>query len=324
MRGREDATGGWGRLPDPSPSSPLRRLAAALGRRSPRLVPILCPLLAPLLPLLLAAGPVGLLRPAPLEGQLRRDPAVPHAAGVERGELLLGAGAAAAWDGSFPLSGLRGDLIDPAVLTLSYAFAPGALLRVQGEARRILDVDDRGPSRVELDPDVEDGTTTDVGDFRVEALARLLGGARGLSGGLRLAVELPNSDERKGIGTNTTDFEARLFGSWGGAGLRATADLGIGILEAPLDRFEQNDVVVYGAEFLYRPRDGTFGLAAGVRGRESTRGIVPPGTEDEGEARAGGELHAGPWTVDAGVSVGYAGTTPDLEIRAGLARHIRP
>lgn len=261
--------------------------------------------------------------PPTVEAQLRRDPAVQPVAEAARGELLAGVGVSYAADAGFPLSGLAGDVAAPAGLTLAYAPAAGVVLEVRGDLHRILSIEERGTSHVPLDEDVDDGTTADRGDFRVGVLARLAGRREGASAGLRLEVRLPNSDEGKGIGTNTTDFRAGILGSWGGGPWRLTGDVGVAILEAPLESFEQNDVLAYSGELLYRSRGGPLRLALSVDGRASTRDVVPVGTGDLGEARAGAELLAGAWRVDGAFSVGYAGSSPAWGLTAGVARVFR-
>lgn len=248
---------------------------------------------------------------------------MPHASGDPADRLLVGVGTALGWDAEFPLSGLEGRVFTPARLTVAYAFAPGAVFRVEGEAVRVADVDREAPSRVPLDESIEDGHTHDAGDIRLSTLFRVVGGAEGLSGGLDLSVKLPSSNESRGIGLNTTDFFGSVYGSWGSDGLRATAELGVGVLEAPLESFVQNDVLVYGGELLYRPGDGPLGLALGVSGRENTRGVVPVGTEDRGRLRLAGEYRQGRWILDAGVTKGY-GTSPDWSVEAGVARVFEP
>lgn len=256
---------------------------------------------------------------------MRRDPAVPHASSVRAGQLLLGAGFG--WDGdrNFPLSGLRGDLLRVGTLTVAYAVADGVLLEVRGDAYHVLHIHQRGPSHVPLAPGVADGTTTDAGDFRIATVARLVGGASGLSAGLDVAVKLPNSQQTRGIGLNTTDFEGSAFGSWGSRRVRLTGELGIGILTAPLRTFIQDDVLLYGAELLWDP-DGPGGLprlAFGVRGRANTRNVVPVGLEDRGTASVGLDWKRGGWLLDGSVLAGYAADSPDFGVRVGIARLLR-
>lgn len=252
--------------------------------------------------------------------QQRRLPAVPHASPVPADRLFVGIGSALAGGVENPVSGLSGDLIRLASVTVDYAFAPGAVVRVQGDALKILQVESRGPAAIPLDEGVADGRTHDAGDFRVATVFRLLGGADGPSGGLHLEVKLPNSDEARGIGLNTTDFHGSVFGSWSRGPLRVTSSLGVGILEAPLEAFVQDDVLLYGTEVLLRPSDAPYRLSLGAAGRANTRGVVPLGNEDRGAAILGADLFVGDWIADAGFALGYAGTSPDWEVRAGISR----
>ncbi len=269
---------------------------------------------------------LGSSAPADLHPQLRRDPALQPVAEARRGDVLAAVGVARSWGGRFPLGGLRGDLWEVARLHLAYGLGERALFEIKGTAWQVLDVTSRraGPGTIELEPGVDDGVTADAGDFELALSFLPLGRADGLSAGMQVSVKLPNTDERKGIGLNTTDVTLAALVSLGRDRWRGTGALGIGILEAPLDRFEQNDVIAYAFEGLYRmgPR---LRLAAGLRGRASTRSRVPRGTEDLGEARLAAELRAGATALDLGVARGFARNGPGWRVQAGvawtLARH---
>ncbi len=107
-----------------------------------------------------------------------------------------------------------------------------------------------------------------------------------------------------------------MLGSFGSRRWRATASLGVGILEAPLENFEQNDVFVYSSEVLYRA-GSWIRLALGVDGRTSTRGRVPRGTEDLGEVVLGADLRLGLWLLDSAITAGIAADSPDWGFRLG-------
>lgn len=269
---------------------------------------------------------VALALPVGVTGQMRRDPSVQPVAEIRRGDLLVGVGLSYGANQTFPLLGLRGDLLSVGRLTLAYGLADAVILEIRGDLQNVLYLEpdpDAAPERPEpavpLDPGTLDGTTHDFGDFRIGVLFAPIGSKEGLSAGGRLEVKLPNSDETRGIGTNTTDVRLSLLGGFGCGPVRATADLGVAILEAPLEGFEQNDVVVYSAELLYRMLEGRIRLALGLDGRAATRGHVLLGTEDLGEIRAGGEYAAGRLALDGEVALGYAGTSPDWAFRIGAA-----
>lgn len=288
----------------------------------PAAVPAVTAVPAPVL--LAALALLFLAPPADAAAQGRRSAAVPYVPDAP-GELLVGLGGSLEDGSFFPLSGLRGDLARLGTLTLSYSFAPGAVFRVRGDLLQVLSVEAReAEPAVPLDEGVADGITHDAGDFRLSTLFRLFGEPDGLSGGLHLAVKLPNSDEASGIGLNTTDVFASAFGSWSSGPWRVNGDLGVGILEAPLERFVQDDVLTYAAEVLYRPRGWDVRLVASASGWANTRGAVPRGNEDRGRAGLDLELSVERWRADVGVRRGYAGVSPDWSLVAGVARTFRP
>lgn len=266
---------------------------------------------------------VSLLLSSPLAGQLHRRTAVPHP--PDSADLLLvGLGVGMDGDAVFPLSGLEGDLARLGTVTVAYGFAPGALLLLEGDVLRLLRIRRRDRPSVPLNPGVADGTTRDAGDFRLATVVRLVGDARGWSGGVRLEVKLPNSDEKRGIGLNTTDFLGGVFGSWAEGPWRVGADVGVGILEAPLETFEQDDVLTYRLEARRRLTGTPLQVALSAEGHANTRGNVPVGTEDRGAVRTRVELPVGDWRLDAGLGLGYAGISPGWSVEIGAARLLEP
>lgn len=255
---------------------------------------------------------------APVAAQARRQAVVQPTPDVRRGDLLVGVGVHRAFDVTFPLSDLSGDLWSLGRVTLAYGLGDRVLLEVDGDAWRVLSIDRRGEAAVPLDPGVEDGTTADAGDFEISVSFTPIGGSRGLSGGAHVGVRLPNSDERKGIGTNTTDILLAGLVSWGAPRWRVTGLLGVGILEAPLERFEQNDVLEYGLEGTLQlaPRAR---VALGVEGRAGTRDVIPLGTEDLSELRATLEWRPRrAWGWDLAIARGLAGSRADWSVGAGV------
>jgi hypothetical protein len=244
-------------------------------------------------------------------------PAVRQVTAVQSGDLLVGYGAEYSSGYENPLSGLEGNLLSPAVVSIAYGFADRAVVEVWG-SYQVLYIRSAGPPLVDLDPGADSGTTSDFGDFHVATRFALAGTRRGFSAGLDLDVKLPSSDEQKGIGTNSTDIRLGLLAGFGASQWRLDADLGVVILEAPAEDFEQNDQFAYAAELLYRPEAWRLRLALGVSGRANTRTRVPEGTEDRGEVALGADYRAGGFLIDAAVSVGYGAAT-EWSVRAGVS-----
>ncbi|WP_419948843.1 hypothetical protein [Candidatus Palauibacter sp.] len=262
---------------------------------------------------------LGLAGTGPLAAQLRRDAFVQTVGAAASGEVLFGLGVTHITDAVFPLSGLSGDLTAAPVLHAVWAVGPRVAFEVRGAVRQVLSIDgsDRMPA-VPLDPSVDDGTTRDVGDFELAVSFAPLGGPEGFSAGGHLGMKLPNSDETRGIGSNTTDVTIAALFSWLSGRWRAAGWFGVAILEAPSQIFEQNDAFAYAFESLWRasPR---WRLSLGTRGRVSTRRLSPRGTEDLGEIRATVEWRRGPVAVDAGLGRGYSTASGDWNLRAGIA-----
>jgi hypothetical protein len=151
-------------------------------------------------------------------------------------------------------------------------------------------------------------STHDVGDFTLATKVKLRNeGRRAPAFGFRFGVQLPNSNQERGIGLNQTNFFAaallsKHLGRW-----YLFGNLGLGILTAPVDPFTQNDVLLYGAAVAYEV-NSRLTLAGEVNGRANTRSRVPLGTESDGEARLGARIRA------AGLIWDFAGI-------AGLNRH---
>nr|MDQ3805716.1 hypothetical protein [Acidobacteriota bacterium] len=130
-------------------------------------------------------------------------------------------------------------------------------------------------------------------------------------------VDLPNSNETRGLGLNQTNaFGLILLGKkFGRDGrLNTFGNLGVGILTAPTQAFTQNDVLLYGLAGIFRI-NRQVNLAAEVNGRANTRrGRAPLGTEPLGEFRLGVQVKAVGLRFDA---AGIKGLT-DFSPRSGV------
>lgn len=264
------------------------------------------------------AAALGVVLPEPARAQLKRD-ALVQPVGLERSEALIGVGLTHTTNAAFPLAGLGGDLTAFPILHAAWAIGPHAVVELKGAARKVLSIEARDPApAVELDPSARDGTTRDVGDFELSASIVPLRGPRGFSAGGHLEVKLPNSDETRGIGTNTTDITLAALFSWVSARWRATGWFGVAILEVPAEPFEQNDAFAWAFEALWDAAP-SWRLSVGTRGRASTRSVSPPGTGDLGELRAMVEWRRGPVSIDAALGHGTTETSGDWNLRAGVS-----
>jgi hypothetical protein len=139
--------------------------------------------------------------------------------------------------------------------------------------------------------------------------------------GFRFGVELPNSNEARGIGLNNTNaFGTILIGKRFGEGgrLNTFANLGLGIYTAPTQLFTQNDMLLYGAAGIFRVNK-QVDIAAEVNGRANTRGgAAPLGTESQGEFRLGLRVRAAGLRFDAAGIKGLTEFSPRSGVTFGI------
>ena len=215
----------------------------------------------------------------------------------------------------FTLSGLNGDLTRLGVINLRTGMSPNVELFTGGVIRNFLSINGQfQPSAVPLDLSSGTNSTHDVGDFFMGARVKVRNETRrGPALGFRFAVELPNSNQSRGIGLNQMNFyTAAIVGKhWGRFHL--FGNIGLGILTAPADPYTQNDVILYGlaATYLFNDR---LTLVSEVAGRQNTRNVPPLGTESDGAFRLGARIRAGGLMWDF---AGQAGLY-DHSARSGL------
>jgi hypothetical protein len=229
----------------------------------------------------------------------------------------------------FPASGLTGDLTRVGVIGVSIGFAPNVEFQIEGVAQNFLSINSRSPSSIPLSLGPGANSTNDAGDFILWTKFKLrTETARGPALGFRFGVQLPNSNQGRGIGLNQTNaYGSILVGKkFGREGRFNTfGNLGIAILSAPTQLFTQNDVFTYGAAGIFR-LNKQFSIAGEVNGRANTRpGNGPLGTESQSEARLGMQIRASGlrfdfagikgltrFTHNSGVTVGVTYDTPSI------------
>jgi hypothetical protein len=229
---------------------------------------------------------------------------------VKQGEVRFELGFEFLQDKNFPLSGLNGDLSRLGVMALTAGLATNVEFELGGVVQNRLSITQQyQPSAVPLNLNSGGTSTRDVGDFYLASKFKLRSEGRRAPGlGFRFGAELPTTNQSRGIGLNQTNFFGTILaGKHFGADERFNliANLGIGILTAPVASFTQNDVLLYGLAATYR-LNKRFTIVSEVNGRHSTRSIAPLGTESDGGARLGARVRAAGLTFDiAGIKGVY-------------------
>jgi hypothetical protein len=235
---------------------------------------------------------------------------------VKPGAVRFEAGFDFLQDKDYSVSGLNGDLARLGVVSLTFGLASNVEVEAGGVIQNFLNINRRfRPSAVPLQLS-RANSTRDTGDFYLATKIKLRGESRRAPGlGFRFAVELPNSNQSRGIGLNQTNFFAAALVAKSLGKVRVIGNLGLGIISSPIDAsgnispFTQNDVALFGLAGVYEI-NSRLTLVGEVNGRYSTRRNAPLGTESDGAARLGARIRAVGLTWDV---AGIRGLYPRSE-----------
>ena len=244
------------------------------------------------------------------------------------GSVRVGAGVDFVQNAKFPLSGLTGDLTRVGVIEINSGFAPNVQIELEGVLQNFLSINSQqNPSPIPLEVPLNANSTNDVGDFRLSAKLKLRSESKNLPAvAFKFGFELPNANQARGIGSNQNNIFGMVIAGkkFGGTfqnnerRLNVFGNLGIGILPAPLERFAQNDVLLYGVAGIYRVNN-RFNVVSEVNGRASTRsGNAPLGTESQSEFRLGTQIRTSGLRFDAAGIIGLTRNSPRSGITFGV------
>ena len=241
---------------------------------------------------------------------------------IPPGTIRIEAGIDFMQGAKYSVSGIRGDLTRGGVIGISFGMGPNVEFQIEGVAQNYVSINSRGPSAIPLDLAPGANSTNDTGDFTIAAKFKLRNETRrGPSLGFRFGVQLPNSNEARGIGLNATNaFGSVLVGKKFGHDGRFNTfgNLGIAILTAPTELFTQNDVLTYGVAGIFHINK-QFAIAGEVNGRANTRpGNGPLGTESMGEARLGMQIRASGLRFDFAGIKGLTSFSPNSGFTVGV------
>jgi hypothetical protein len=241
---------------------------------------------------------------------------------IPPGTIRIEAGIDFMQGAKYTVSGLKGDLTRVGVIGINFGMGPNVEFQIEGVAQNYLSINSRGVSAVPLSLAPGANSTNDTGDFTLWAKFKLRNEThRGPSLGFRFGVQLPNSNQSRGIGVNQTNaYGSILVGKKFGPDGRFNTfgNLGIAILTAPTQLFSQNDVLTYGAAGIFRVNK-QFGIAGEVNGRANTRpGNGPLGTESQAEARLGMQIRASGLRFDFAGIKGLTSFSPNSGFTVGV------
>ncbi len=220
---------------------------------------------------------------------------------------------------SFPVSGLRGDLVSGPTIGISVGVGPIAEIQIDGSPYRQLTITERGPAPLSPILKVDGTTTSAVDDVVIATKLRLLNerGARP-SVGLRFATRLPNASNESGLGQDTTDFFMSVLVGKTIGRVRWVGNTGLAIVGDPIVAARQEDLLTVGMSLAAALGRGVE-LVTEYNGRMNLAASSPvPGTENRGVARAGLRVTRGALRLDAAALFGATSADLDLGATAGL------
>lgn len=240
------------------------------------------------------------------------------------GAIDIAAGVDFEQNAKFPLSGLRGDLTRLGDVRVKVGFASNVEFQIEGVLQNFLAINSAAPSAIPLN--IANNSSNDTGDFVLSTKIKLRSETSNLPAlGFKFGFELPNSNQARGIGTNQTNVFGKIliqkkFGRHAGKAPRVNVfgNLGLAILTAPLERFTQNDVLLYGLAGIFRLND-RVNIVGEVSGRSNTRrGNAPLGTESLSQFRVGTQIKASNLRFDTAAIFGLTGLSPRTGVTFGL------
>lgn len=232
------------------------------------------------------------------------------------GAIEIGAGFDFFQDAKFPLAGIKGDLTRIGDIRVRTGFASNFEFQVEGSIRNYVAINSQGPSAIPLN--ITGNSTSDVDDFTVSGKIKLRNEKKGWPAiGFKFGFQMPNTNQSNGVGTNQTNVFGKLifqkkFGSFVGNTSKFTAigNLGMVIMTAPLERFTQNDLMLYGFAGIYRATRHV-NIVSEINGRMNTRkGDAPLGTEGIGQFRVGAQVKASGLRFDTAAAFGLTKFSP--------------
>jgi hypothetical protein len=187
----------------------------------------------------------------------------------------------------FPLSGLEGDLTRVGVTSVHVGIGEYAEFQLSGVIQDFLSVTGRTPPV--LPPDFSGNSTSDFGDLILASKIKLAAekGARPAFA-FKFAARLPNASNESGLGTDTTGFNGSLLASKHIGRAQLLGNVGIAILDSPVEPATQADLVTYGLAVIVAVNP-KFNLVTEISGRGGAQRV---GNESEAQARLGVQFRA--------------------------------
>jgi hypothetical protein len=236
---------------------------------------------------------------------------------LEQGSQQFELGAEFRKNEAFPYSGLSGDFWQAGNIGIQVPVGPDAEVWLRGGLFEKLTVHGRAVAPGSATVRLVDGAAKATGDFSLGTKLRLRRKAPGAPGiGFQVAVELPNTPDESGLGTDQLSVLGVLILEQTVAGIDLFANAGLAVMDMPTQLRAQKDKRVYGVGFA-TPLGGNCRLLGEVAG---LAGSDAPGLEDHCRARLAVQSSGPKWAWDAGVVAGLERPDGDWGVSVGLTQ----
>lgn len=228
---------------------------------------------------------------------------------IPNGSFVMESGFGYAHNAQFPLSGLRGDQYSAFANGLNFSLGPRAEFQINGVMQNFVKAGD--------------SWRNDWGDWSLSTKIRLVPETHVLPViSFRPTMVLPNTNDSRGIGTNSTQvFGSLLVGKSVGSAF-VFGNAGIGILTDTVQVRAQQDVFTYGLAGVL-PVSPRVSLLSEWNGRKNPRGNPSPGTESRAEVRVGMQIRTGGVRWDVAGTRGLTSVDPRGGVVFGLTKEFR-
>jgi hypothetical protein len=238
---------------------------------------------------------------------------------IGSGRILIEAGIDYEHNASFPVSGLRGNLLRLPPLGISIGVSSIAEIQVDGGIYQKLSITERNP-RAPLAPllDIDGDTTSDIEDLRIGAKIRILSETPGRPAlGLRFSTRLPNASNESGLGKDMQDFDTQFLFAKTVQSIRVVGNVGLLVLSNPSKVAAQDDLLTYNLS-VARAVTQAAEIVGEFVGRANFAEVASPGAEDRGLFRFGARYTFSGVRLDAGLSLGLTSRDPDFGVTGGF------
>ncbi len=240
------------------------------------------------------------------------------------GAFEVSAGVDFLQNAKFPLSGIKGDQTRVGVLRLRTGLAANVEIQVEGSLYEFVAINSRSTSPIPLN--INGNSTSDFGDITLSTKIKLVNATKHMPAfGLKFGFQLPNTDQAKGVGTNQLNVFGKVIVQKGFGSVldrvsrfNLVGNLGMTIMTDPLERFSQNDLLLYGLSGTYRV-NRRINIVGEVNGRQNTRAHgAPIGTESIGQFRIGTQIRASGLRFDTAAVFGLTRNSPRTGVTFGV------